>query len=89
MATIELYPDLCLSHKAKAIHRKQALLRALRLPPTETEAGYERRGPCGECHMVCPLHDEAIKLESGAFLSLIIFPDACGGWPTVVNTSSS
>ena len=79
MATIELHPDRCLSYKAKAIRREQALLRALRLPPTETEARYERRGPCGECHMVCPLRDEAIKLEPGAFLSPIIFPDACVG----------
>ena len=79
MATIELHKDRCLSHKAKAIRNEQALLMQLGLPVTETEALVERRGPCGECYMFCPLRERAIKLEPGAFLAPEIFPDACAG----------
>ncbi len=39
----------------------------LGLSPTESEALDERRGPCGECYMFCPLREQAIKLEPGLF----------------------
>ncbi len=47
--------------------------------PTESEAVVERRGPCGECYMFCPLRERAIKLKPGGFLSPIVFPDECVG----------
>ena len=79
MATVELKKDLCLSHKAKAIRREQALLMDLGSSPTESEASDERRGPCGECYMFCPLREQAIKLEPGSFLAPEVYKDACVG----------
>jgi ferredoxin len=79
MATVELKKDLCLSHKAKAIRREQALLMDLGSSPTESEALDERRGPCGECYMFCPLREQAIKLEPGSFLAPEVYKDACVG----------
>ncbi len=80
MATVELDLDRCLSYKAKAIRQEQGLLMQLGESPTESEALVERRGPCGECYMFCLLREEAIKLEPGAFLSPLIFPDKCVCW---------
>ncbi len=79
MGSVELRTDLCLSYKAKAIRYEQGLLTQLGKPATESEATLERRGPCGECYMFCLLREDAIKLEPGAFLSPMIFPDACVG----------
>jgi len=79
MGSVELEPDLCLSFKAKRLRHRQGLLAELGRPPSEVEASLERRGPCGECYMVCPLRNRAIKLEPGAFLAPIIFPEACVG----------
>ena len=79
MATVELKKDLCLSHKAKTIRREQALLMDLGSSPTESEALDERRGPCGECYMFCPLREQAIKLEPGSFLAPEVYKDACVG----------
>ena len=79
MATVELREDLCLSYKAKRIRDEQAMLMELGREPTESGAVVERRGPCGECFMFCPLRNRAIKLEPGAFLAPIVFADACVG----------
>ena len=79
MGSVELSEDLCLSYKAKRIRHEQSLLMDLGKEPTEATAIAERRGPCGECYMFCPLRNRAIKLEPGAFLSPIIFPENCVG----------
>jgi ferredoxin-type protein NapG len=79
MGSVELSPDLCLSFKAKSIRDEQALLMELDREPTESAATLERRGPCGECFMFCPLRSKAIKLEPGAFLAPIIFTEHCVG----------
>ncbi len=79
MASAELHQDLCLSHKAKRIRDEQALLMALGRPPTEATALAERRGPCGECYMFCPLRERAIRLEPGAFLAPVLVEKECAG----------
>jgi len=79
MASVELRKDLCLSFKAKAIRNEQAMLMEMGKQPTESEALIERRGPCGECYMFCPLRESAIQLEPGSFLAPIIFTENCVG----------
>ncbi len=79
MATVELRQDLCLSYKAKRIRDEQAMMMELGREPTESEAPTERRGPCGECFMFCPVRNYAIKLEPGAFLAPKVFPYECIG----------
>jgi formate hydrogenlyase subunit 6/NADH:ubiquinone oxidoreductase subunit I len=79
MASVELRQDLCLSFKAKAIRNEQALLMEMGKQPTESQALIERRGPCGECYMFCPLRESAIQLEPGSFLAPIIFTENCVG----------
>jgi ferredoxin-type protein NapG len=79
MGTVELREDLCLSYKAKRIRREQALLWELGQSLTETEAAVQRRGPCGECYMFCPVRERAIKLEPGSYLAPIIFTEHCTG----------
>jgi Pyruvate/2-oxoacid:ferredoxin oxidoreductase delta subunit len=79
MASVELRKDLCLSFKAKAIRNEQALLMEMGKQPTESQALIERRGPCGECYMFCPLRESAIQLEPGSFLAPIIFTENCVG----------
>ena len=79
MATVELCKDLCLSYKAKQIREEQSLLMELGRPATEVDARLERRGPCGECYMFCPLRGRAIQLEPGSFLAPLVFPDHCVG----------
>lgn len=79
MGSVELREDLCLSYKAKRIRGEQELLMQLGRTPMESDAVVERRGPCGECYMFCPLRNRAIKLEPGAFLAPIIFVDECVG----------
>jgi ferredoxin len=79
MASVELREDLCLSYKAKRIRDEQAMMMELGREPTESEAPVERRGPCGECYMFCPVREHAIKLEPGAFLAPLVFPDECIG----------
>jgi Pyruvate/2-oxoacid:ferredoxin oxidoreductase delta subunit len=79
MASVELRQDLCLSFKAKAIRNEQALLMEMGKQPTESQALIERRGPCGECYMFCPLRESAIQLEPGSFLAPIIFTEHCVG----------
>ncbi len=79
MGTVELRKNLCLSHKAKHLRDEQAMLMELGRSATESTAMYERRGPCGECHMFCPLRGRPIRLEPGAFLAPVIFPDECVG----------
>ncbi|MCP4249714.1 MAG: 4Fe-4S dicluster domain-containing protein [bacterium] len=79
MATVELRQDMCLSFKAKRIRDEQSLLMELGREATDSLAPYERRGPCGECYMFCPLRGKAIKLEPGAFLAPIVYVDHCVG----------
>jgi ferredoxin-type protein NapG len=79
MGSVELREDLCLSYKAKFVRQKQELLIQAGRSPMEVESLTERRGPCGECFMFCPLRNRAIKLEPGAFLAPIVFPDRCVG----------
>ena len=79
MATVELHPDLCLSHQARRIRDEQAHLMELGRAPTTSDAPDQRRGPCGECFTFCPLRNRAIKLEPGAFLAPIVFPEHCAG----------
>lgn len=79
MGSVELREDLCLSYKARRIRDEQAMLRALGRKATESEAAVERRGPCGECYMFCPLRERAIRLEPGAFLAPLVFEKECVG----------
>jgi ferredoxin len=79
MGSVELRADLCLSYKAKHVRHEQELLMQLGRRPTESEASAERRGPCGECYMFCPLRNRAIKLLAGAFLAPIVFTEHCVG----------
>ena len=79
MGSVELCEALCLSYKAKRIRREQGLLMDLGREATESDALLERRGPCGECFMFCPLRTRAIKLEPGAFLAPLIFTEHCVG----------
>lgn len=79
MGSVELREDLCLSYKAKWIRQEQELLMQLGREPTEVDAVDERRGPCGECFMFCPLRNRAIKLEPGSFLAPLIFTEHCVG----------
>lgn len=79
MGSVELREDLCLSYKAKWVREKQELLTQLGRMPMEVEAVSERRGPCGECYMFCPLRNRAIKLQPGAFLSPLVFTEYCVG----------
>jgi ferredoxin-type protein NapG len=79
MGSVELFEDSCLSYKAKAIRNEQALLMEMGRAPTESQAIVERRGPCGECYMFCPLRESAIQLEPGSFLAPIIFTEHCVG----------
>lgn len=79
MGTVELREDLCLSYKAKHLRHEQELLEQAGGTAMESDALDERRGPCGECFMFCPLRNRAIKLEPGRFLAPIVFPDACVG----------
>ncbi|MHC4610665.1 MAG: 4Fe-4S dicluster domain-containing protein [Planctomycetota bacterium] len=79
MATVELRQGTCLSFKAKRIRDEQALLMELGREATDSVAPYERRGPCGECYMFCPLRGRAIKLEPGAFLAPIVVLEHCVG----------
>jgi len=79
MGSVALREDLCLSCKAKYLRREQEWLTQLGQSPTEITAQAERRGPCGECFMFCPLRNEAIKLEPGRFLTPIVFAEHCVG----------
>jgi ferredoxin-type protein NapG len=79
MASISFHQDLCLSFKAKRLRDEQALLMEIGREPTETEAPYERRGPCGECYMFCPLRKRAVNLEPGFFLAPRFDETQCAG----------
>jgi len=79
MGSVELREDLCLSFKAKHLRHEQELLMQLGQSPTQVAAAAERRGPCGECFMFCPLRNEAIKLEPGRFLTPIVSTEHCVG----------
>lgn len=79
MGSVELIEDLCLSFKAKRIRHEQDMLTQLGKLPTESEALYERRGPCGECYTFCPLRNRAITLLPGSFLAPVIHVEHCVG----------
>lgn len=80
MATVELREDMCLSFKAKRIRDEQSMSPPEVLTLNDSEpSGGERRGPCGECFMYCPLRGKAIELEPGAFLAPVVFEDHCVG----------
>ncbi len=79
MGSVELREDLCLSYKAMRIRNEQAMLMELGRAATEATEADERRGPCGECFMFCPLRGRAIQLEPGSFLAPIVFEDVCVG----------
>ena len=79
MASISFHEDLCLSFKAKRLRDEQALLMEIGREPTESDAPYERRGPCGECYMFCPLRKRAVNLEPGFFLAPRFDEKQCAG----------
>ncbi len=79
MASVELRENLCLSYKAKLLRDEQALLAALGQAATGSAALLERRGPCGECYMFCPLRERAIKLEPGSVLAPLVVIERCVG----------
>lgn len=79
MAGLSFHQDLCLSFKAKRIRDEQALLMESGREATEADAPYERRGPCGECYMFCPLRKRAVNLEPGFFLAPRFSHDQCAG----------
>ncbi len=87
MATIELDIDRCLSYKAEMQYDERAANWATKftpsLDPVELPDAFDptftRRGPCGECYMVCPVKEKAITRKPGEFFSPIIFADRCIG----------
>jgi ferredoxin len=79
MGSVELRENLCLSYKAKAIRQEQELFVQLGRDPMEVAAEGERRGPCGECFMFCPLRNRAITLAPGQFLAPLVFTEHCVG----------
>ena len=79
MADLSFHKDLCLSFKAKRLRDEQALLLESGRAATEADAPYERRGPCGECYMFCPLRKRAVNLEPGFFLAPRFSHDQCAG----------
>jgi len=79
MADLSFHKDLCLSFKAKRIRDEQALLMESGREATEADAPYERRGPCGECYMFCPLRNNAVNLEPGYFLAPKFDETQCAG----------
>ncbi len=79
MASMSFHQDLCLSFKAKRIRDEQALLMEIGREATESDAPYERRGPCGECYMFCPLRKRAVNLEPGFFLAPSFDEEQCAG----------
>lgn len=79
MGSVELVEGLCLSFKAKRIRHEQELLTRVGRSATESAANEERRGPCGECYMFCPLRNRAITLLPGSFLAPVIHTEHCVG----------
>ncbi len=87
MATVELNVEGCLSYKAEARYDERAEKWEVQMTPTlepvelpdATDPAFTRRGPCGECYMVCPLKEKAITRKPGEFFSPVVFPDGCIG----------
>lgn len=87
MATIELDADRCLSYKAQARYDQRAVHWEVKLKPSlepvelpdQLDPDLQRRGPCGECYMVCPVREKAIQRKPGAFFSPLVFPRQCIG----------
>ena len=87
MATVALDVDRCLSYKAELRYDERAAnwttnltpsLEAVELPEA-SDPTYTRRGPCGECYMVCPVKERAITRKPGEFFSPVVFEDECIG----------
>lgn len=79
MGSVELSENLCLSYKAQRVRDEQDMLRRLGREPTESTSENQRRGPCGECFMFCPLRGRAITLKPGGFLAPVIHTQHCVG----------
>ncbi len=87
MGTVELNIDGCLSYKAEARYDERASNWATRLTPSldpvelpdVSDPTFTRRGPCGECYMVCPLKEKAITRRPGEFFSPVIDAEQCIG----------
>ena len=87
MATVELNADSCLSYKAEARYDERASSWETKLTPSlepvqlpdVTDPTFTRRGPCGECYMVCPLKETAITRKPGEFFSPVILTEGCIG----------
>jgi len=86
MGTVELNVDACLSYKAEARYDERAdrwevdmapSLEPVELPDT-ADPTFKRRGPCGECYMVCPLKEKALTRKPGEFFSPVVL-DQCIG----------
>lgn len=86
MGRVELNTDACLSYKAESRYDERAERWEVRIAPSlgpvelpeVTDPTFTRRGPCGECYMVCPLKEKAITRKPGEFFSPIIL-DQCIG----------
>lgn len=79
MASVALDEDRCLSYKTKRLRHQQRLLKELGRSHTEVDAEAERRGICGECYMVCPRREHAIRYEPGGFLAPLVNEEDCVG----------
>lgn len=87
MATVELDVDRCLSYKAESRYDERAANWETKLTPSlepvelpdPFDPTSQRRGPCGECYMVCPVKERAITRKPGEFFSPIVFEDQCIG----------
>ena len=86
MATVELEVDRCLSYKAETRYDERAERWEVQMTPSldpvelpdASDPTFTRRGPCGECYMVCPLKEKAITRKPGEFFSPIVL-DQCIG----------
>lgn len=87
MACVTLDVDRCLSYKAETRYDERAANWETKLRPSlepvelpdALDPAFTRRGPCGECYMVCPLKEKAITRKPGEFFSPIVFADQCVG----------
>ncbi len=86
MGRVELNTEACLSYKAQSRYDERAERWEVRMTPSlgpvevpdVTDPTFTRRGPCGECYMVCPLKEKAITRKPGEFFSPIVL-DQCIG----------
>jgi ferredoxin-type protein NapG len=87
MANVVLNVDTCLSYKAEARYDQRAATWETKLTPSlepvelpdASDDTLTRRGPCGECYMVCPLKEKAITRKPGEFFSPEVHTEHCIG----------